>query len=92
MAAAAQARGAAARDVGCHLEINAQPGLLDLNDNYIRAAKLAGIRLAISTDAHSVDAYGCIRFGVDQARRCWLTADDVINTRSLADLRKMLRR
>ena len=47
---------AAARDVGCHLEINAQPGRLDLNDNYIRAATLAGIRLAISTDAHSVDA------------------------------------
>ena len=83
---------AAARDLGCHLEVNSQPDRLDLNDNYIHAAKQAGLTLAISTDAHSVDAFECIRFGVDQARRGWLTADDVINTRSLADLRKMLRR
>jgi DNA polymerase (family 10) len=83
---------AAARGVGCHLEINSQPDRLDLNDNHIHAAKLAGVTLTISTDAHSVDAYGYLRYGVDQARRGWLTADDVINTRSLADLRKMLRR
>ncbi len=83
---------AAARDLRCHLEVNSQPDRLDLNDNYIHAAKHAGVTLAISTDAHSVDAFQCIRFGVDQARRGWLTADDVINTRSLADLHKMLRR
>ncbi len=70
---------AAARDLGCYLEVNSQPDRLDLNDNYIHAAKQAGIMLAISTDAHSVDAHECIRFGVDQARRGWLTADDVIN-------------
>jgi len=50
------------------------------------------VKLAISTDAHAVDGFDCIRFGVDQARRGWLTADDVINTRSLADLRKLLER
>jgi DNA polymerase (family X) len=83
---------AAACDLGCHLEVNSQPDRLDLNDNYIHAAKQAGVTLAVSTDAHSVDAFECIRFGVDQARRGWLTADDVINTRSLAKLRKMLRR
>ena len=83
---------AAARTLGCHLEINAQPDRLDLNDMHIHAAKQAGVKLAISTDAHSVDAFACMRFGIDQARRGWLTADDVINTRSLADLRKMLRR
>jgi DNA polymerase (family X) len=83
---------AAAHALGCHLEINAQPERLDLNDMHIHAAKQAGVKLAISTDAHSVDAFACMRFGVDQARRGWLTADDVINTRSLADLRKMLRR
>ena len=83
---------AAAREHGCHLEINAQPDRLDLNDNYIHAAKQAGVTLVISTDAHSVDAFECIRFGVDQARRGWLTADDVINTRSLPELRKLLRR
>jgi DNA polymerase (family X) len=83
---------AAAHEHGCHLEINAQPDRLDLNDNYIHAAKQAGVTLVISTDAHSVDAFECIRFGVDQARRGWLTADDVINTRSLTELRKLLRR
>ena len=83
---------AAAHDLGCHLEANSQPDRLDLNDNYVQAAKQAGVTLAIATDTHSVDAFECIRFRVDQARRGWLTADDVINTQSLADLRKMLRR
>jgi len=81
-----------ARELGCHLEINAQPDRLDLNDIHIHAAKQAGVKLAISTDAHAVDAFACIRFGIDQARRGWLTADDVINTQSLADLRKLLKR
>ncbi len=83
---------AAARELGCYLEINAQPDRLDLSDVYVHAAKQAGLTLAISTDAHSVDAYECMRFGLDQARRGWLTADDVINTRSLADLRRLLKR
>jgi DNA polymerase (family 10) len=83
---------AVARDLGCHLEVNSQPERLDLNDNYIHAAKQAGVALAISTDAHSTDAYEYIRFGIDQARRGWLTAGDVLNTRPLADLRQMLRR
>jgi DNA polymerase (family 10) len=83
---------AAARELGCHLEINAQPDRLDLNDIHTHAAKEAGVRLAISTDAHSVDGFRNMRFGIDQARRAWLTADDVINTRPLGELRKMLRR
>ena len=83
---------AAAHSFGCHLEINAQPDRLDLNDIHIHAARQAGVKFAISTDAHSVDAFACMRFGIDQARRGWLTADDVINTRSLAEFRKMLRR
>lgn len=83
---------AAARDQGCHLEVNSQPERLDLNDTYIHAAKEASVSLAISTDAHSTDSYDWIRFGIDQARRGWLTAADVINTRSLTDLRKILRR
>jgi len=83
---------AAAGSLGCHLEINAQPDRLDLNDVHAHAAKQAGVKLAISTDAHSTDAFECMRFGVDQARRGWLTTDDVINTRSLAELRKVLRR
>jgi len=81
----------AAHALGCCLEINAQPDRLDLNDMHIHAAKQAGVKFAISTDAHSTDAFACMRFGIDQARRGWLTADDVINARPLADLRKLLR-
>jgi DNA polymerase (family X) len=82
---------AAACELGCHLEINAEPDRLDLNDIHAQAAKEAGVKLAISTDAHSVNAFRCMRFGIDQARRASLTADDVINTRPLAGLRKLLR-
>jgi DNA polymerase (family 10) len=53
---------------------------------------MAGVKLAISTDAHSVNALQYMRFGVDQARRGWLTAADVLNARSLAALRKLLKR
>ncbi len=82
----------AARDLGCCLEINAEPDRLDLNDIHAHAAKTNGVKVAISTDAHSVNAFEYMRFGVDQARRGWLTADDVINTRSLAELRRLLNR
>jgi DNA polymerase (family 10) len=83
---------AAAAELGCCLEINAQPDRLDLDDNHAHAAKEAGVRLAISTDSHSVDGFRNMRFGVDQARRAWVTADDVVNTRPLGELRKVLKR
>jgi DNA polymerase (family X) len=83
---------AAASKFGCHLEINAEPDRLDLNDIHAHAAKEAGVKVAISTDAHSVNAFRYMRFGIDQARRAWLAADDVINTRSLVELRNLLRR
>ena len=82
----------AARDLGCFLEINAEPDRLDLNDIHAHAAKTMGVKLAISTDAHSVNALQYMRFGIGQARRAWLAADDVLNTRSLAALRKLLKR
>ena len=82
----------AARKAGCYLEINAEPDRLDLNDLHAHAAKLAGVKLAVSTDAHSIDAFQCMRFGIDQARRAWLTANDVLNTRPLVELRKLLKR
>ena len=55
-------------------------------------AKSKGVKVAISTDAHSVNAFRYIRFGIDQARRAWLAADDVINTQPVAVLRKVLKR
>jgi DNA polymerase (family 10) len=82
----------AAHDLGCYLEINAEPDRLDLHDIHAHAAKSKGVKVAISTDAHSVNAFQYMRFGIDQARRGWLTADDVINTRSLAHLQKFLKR
>ncbi len=82
----------AARDTGCFLEINAEPDRLDLNDIHAHAAMTMGVKLAISTDAHSVNALEYMRFGIDQARRGWLVADDVLNTRTLAGLRRLLKR
>jgi DNA polymerase (family 10) len=82
----------AARSAGCYLEINAQPDRLDLSDLHAHAAKLAGVKLAVSTDAHFIDAFQCMRFGIDQARRAWLSPNDVLNTRPLAELRKLLKR
>jgi DNA polymerase (family 10) len=82
----------AARKTGCCLEINADPDRLDLNDLHAHAAKLAGVKLAVSTDAHLIDAFQSMRLGIDQARRAWLTANDVLNTRPLAELRELLKR
>ena len=81
----------AAAERGCALEVNAQPKRLDLDDGDCRLAKELGVRIAISTDAHSQGNLDYMRFGVDQARRGWLTADDVINTRGLDDLLALLR-
>jgi len=83
---------AAARERDCFLEINSQPERLDLNDIQAKMAKDKGVKLAISTDAHSTDSLSYMRFGIDQARRGWLTRSDVVNTRPLAELRKLLKR
>ena len=76
----------------CFLEINAYPKRLDLSDKYCRLAKDLGLKLVISTDAHSQEQLDNMSYGVDQARRGWLTADDIINTRSVEDLKKLLTR
>ena len=68
------------------------PERLDLTDVHARASKSMGVKVAVSTDAHSKAALGYMRFGVDQARRGWLEAADVINTRPLSELRKLLKR
>lgn len=81
----------AAVDFGCHLEINAQPNRLDLDDVHARKARDRGLKLAISTDAHAANHLDYLRFGVGQARRGWLEADDVLNARSWPKLRELLR-
>lgn len=74
------------------LELNAHPDRLDLSDSYCKMAREMNVRVAISTDAHSRSDFKFIRFGVDQARRGWLETKDIINTRSLKDLKKILQR
>lgn len=81
-------REAAKRDV--YLELNAHPERLDLNDIYCKAAKEAGVKIAISTDSHHTSGLDHIRFGVYQARRGWLESNDIVNTHSLNTLKKML--
>ncbi|MFZ3042578.1 MAG: PHP domain-containing protein [Thiobacillus sp.] len=82
----------AASERGCFLELNAHPERLDLNDAHCKRAHELGIKLAISTDAHSTSDLEFMRYGIGQARRGWLRADDVLNTRSLNALKKLLRR
>lgn len=82
----------AAVERGCFLELNAHPDRLDLDDVHCQAAKGMGLKIALSTDAHSTDDLDLMRFGIGQARRGWLGPEDVINTRPLADLRRLLKR
>ena len=82
----------AAGERGCFLELDAQPSRLDLADTHCRLAKDRGVKIAISTDAHHLAGLDYMRLGISQARRGWLEPDDVINTRSLKELKKLLKR
>jgi DNA polymerase (family X) len=82
----------AAKERGCHLEVNAQPERLDLDAHHCRLAKELGLKVAISTDAHDPAHFALMRYGVDQARRGWIEAADVLNTQPLGNLRRLLAR
>ncbi|HKN32479.1 MAG TPA: DNA polymerase/3'-5' exonuclease PolX [Terriglobales bacterium] len=62
------------------MELNSYPDRLDLNDRHLRIAKERGVKIVINTDAHHTSHMEKIRYGVLQARRAWLTKDDVLNT------------
>jgi DNA polymerase (family 10) len=81
-----------ARERGCFLELNSNPRRLDLYDIYCQIAKEQRVLVSINSDAHSVNDFNYLAFGVAQARRGWLEKDDVLNTRSLTQLRKLLLR
>ena len=83
---------AGAKERSSVLEINAHPSRLDLDDVHARAAKDAGVLIAISSDANSTVGLANIRFGVDQARRGWLEPNDVLNTRNWPELKALLDR
>jgi DNA polymerase (family 10) len=77
---------------GKMIEINAQPHRLDLDWIHAKRAKEMGIPIVINPDAHSTEELDLFRFGVDVARRGWLTKDDVFNTRGLKEVMKELKR
>ncbi|MBN2105160.1 DNA polymerase/3'-5' exonuclease PolX [bacterium] len=82
----------AVKERNCFIEINAQPDRLDLSDVHAKMAGEMGIKLTISTDAHSMNGLNHMKWGVAQARRAWLTAEDVLNTRSWRNVKKLLKR
>jgi DNA polymerase (family 10) len=82
----------AAAELSIAVELNANPNRLDLSDVHVHRAKELGVPVVISTDAHSPDGLADMRFGVDQARRGWLEAADVLNTKSDKDFQAWLGR
>ncbi len=80
----------AAAETGTMIEINAHPQRLDLDWVHCKRARALGVTLVINPDAHSTEDIALYRFGVDVARRGWLEAKDVFNTRSAADVARAL--
>jgi DNA polymerase (family X) len=78
-----------ALETGTFLEINSQPDRLDLRDAHARLAGEAGLMLVISSDAHSAGALRYVDLGVAQARRAWLTKEQILNTRSWPEIEKL---
>jgi DNA polymerase (family 10) len=79
-----------ARDRGCYLELNANPERLDLLDTHCQLAREEGVLISVNSDAHSSMDFDNLRFGIGQARRGWLEKRDILNTRPLPALRKLL--
>jgi DNA polymerase (family 10) len=82
---------AKALETGTFFEINAQPNRLDLRDSQARLAGEAGVKIAVNTDAHQLSALQHMEMGVAQARRAWLTKDQVLNTRMWPQIEKLLK-
>ncbi|HEY6149982.1 MAG TPA: DNA polymerase/3'-5' exonuclease PolX [Gaiellaceae bacterium] len=81
-----------ALETGTFLEINSQPDRLDLSDVNARLAGEAGAKIVVSSDAHQLKALDYVDFGIAQARRAWLTADQIANTRTWPQLRKLMKK
>jgi DNA polymerase (family 10) len=81
-----------ALETGTFLEINSQPDRLDLRDTQIMAAAGGGLKLVVDSDAHQVAALDYVEYGVGQARRAWLSADDVVNTRGWDEIERIRKR
>jgi len=82
----------AAKEYGVAVELNAQPERLDLNDVHVHRAREIGVKIAISSDAHSVEQLRFMSYGIDQGRRGWLENKDVINTLTWPQFEKWLKK
>jgi DNA polymerase (family 10) len=82
----------AAARTGTMLEINGNPNRRDLSEQHARLAAEAGVRIVLNTDAHGVDTLGNMAYAVATARRAWLTAGQVANTRGWRDFKKLTKR
>jgi DNA polymerase (family 10) len=80
----------AALEHHCFMEVNATPDRMDLDDRYCRMAKERGLKVVVSTDAHSTGELEYQKYGVFQVRRGWLEKDDVINTRNVDDMLELI--
>ena len=74
----------------CALEVNGDPHRLDLEPQWIRAARTRGIKCIVSTDAHSIGGLANLHYGVSTARRGWLTRDEVLNTLDAEDFMRVV--
>jgi DNA polymerase (family 10) len=79
-----------ALETGTFLEINSQPDRLDLRDVHARLAGEAGVKVVVSSDGHSVGALAYVEVGIAQARRAWLTKDQVLNTRPWPEIQRLI--
>ena len=82
----------AAARTGTMLEINSAADRRDLNEIHARAAAQAGVRILVDSDAHGTNTLGIVRYGIATARRAWLTADQVANTRPWPEFAKLRKR
>ena len=78
-------------ETGTVVEINAHPSRLDLSDVYARRAIELGCKLAINSDAHVLDGMTMMEYGIGAARRAWVTAAHVVNTRPVDEMLAMLK-
>jgi DNA polymerase (family 10) len=74
------------------MELNAYPDRLDLNDRHLRMARERGVKIVINTDAHHTTHFEKLKYGILQARRAWLTKNDVVNTLPAEKLVSALKR
>jgi DNA polymerase (family 10) len=81
-----------AKQNGCFFEINSSPDRLDFSADNARLANIAGVKIAISTDAHSTREFQTMRYGIEQARRAGLEKESVLNCLPLTELTKLLAR